>query len=311
MNFPPGSNPKPGYYNISGAFIINPQPIEPQLDNNFQEIGLYLKNAGLMMKHFRTRYLPFPNNLTEIICVNNQLTQLPELPDSVTWINCSFNQIEQLPELPPSLINLDCDNNQLKQLPNLQNTSLEMINCSRNLLTELPALPNSLVSLDCGNNKLNTLPELPNTLRNLKCRGNDFDNNTVDRIIQFYRNAIQQEFENNSFISFQMELAAFIRLQNFKTSQSVSVVHSLTTGRLVNEEGELKEKESKKQIPRVMIGKINEYANLRKDVNPFNVVGGKRKNKKKTNRKRNTKKTKKSKKNKTKRKRYNDMKTKN
>ena len=89
-----------------------------------------------------------------------------------------------------------------------------------------------------------------------------------------------------------MELAYFIRLQNLKTSQSVSVVHSLTTGRLVNEEGELKEKENKKQIPRVMIGKINEYANLRNDVNPFNVVGGKRKNKKKTNRKRNTKKPK-------------------
>jgi len=280
MNFPPGTIPSPGYYNITGAFIFNPQPIENHLDNNFEEIGLYLKNAGITDEEFQSNYIPFPHNLNDIICDNNQLTQLPELPDSVTWINCNFNQIEQLPDLPPGLINLDCNNNKLSKLPNLRNTNLEMLNCSRNLLTEIPVLPNSLVSLDCCNNKLTTLPELPNSLRSLFCRGNDFDSNTIDRIIQFYRNAIQQGFPNNTFPPFEIELEYYIQKQNLKTSQSVSVIHSLTEGRM----NELE----KKPMPRVMIKNINEYANLRND---FNTFGGRR-NKKKTSNKKSNKKTK-------------------
>ena len=185
--------------------------------------------------------------------------------------------------MPNILVILDCNNNQLKQLPNLQNTNLEMLNCSNNQLTSLPELPNSIVRLDCENNQLTTLPELPNSLNNLFCRGNDFDNNTLDRIIQFYRNAIQQGFPNNAFPPFQIELNHFIQKKNLKTNQSVSVIHSLTTGRL---------EEKKEPIPKVMIGKVNEYANLRNDFNPF----GGRRNKKKTSKKKFTKKTKKTKK---------------
>jgi hypothetical protein len=275
MNFPPGINPTPGYYNITGAFVFNPQPIEQLTDDNTQDCGLYLKSAGLNDEAFEN-YLPFPNNLTDIICDNNQLTQLPNLPPHLVWLNCSFNQIDNLPELPNVLVNLDCNVNQLKRLPNLP-TNLQILNCSRNLLTELPKLPNSLVRLNCGNNNLTTLPELPNTLNNLFCRGNDFDRNTIDRIIQFYRNAIQQGFPNIAFPPFEMELDYYIQKQNLKTSQSVSVIHSLTEGRMDELE--------KKPIPKVMIKNINEYANLRND---FNTFGGRR-NKKKT---KNTKKRK-------------------
>jgi hypothetical protein len=283
MNFPPVTNPIPGYYNITGAFIFNPQPIENHLDNNFEEIGLYLKNAGITDEEFQSNYIPFPHNLTDIICDNNQFTELPNLPPNLVWLNCGFNQIQNLPELPTVLENLDCDNNKLNKLPNLRNTNLEMINCSRNLLTEIPELPNSLVRLDCCNNKLTTLPELPNSLNNLVCRGNDFDNNTLDRIIQFYRNAIQQGFPNNIFPPFQMELNHFIQLKNLKTNQSVSVINSLTKGRL---------KEEKEPIPKIMIKNINEYSNLRNDFNPY----GGRPNKKKTSKKKSNKKTKKRKK---------------
>jgi hypothetical protein len=288
MNFPPGTNPTPGYYNITGAFIFNPQPIEQLIDDNTQDLGLYLKNAGFNDKELEN-YLPFPNNLTDIICDNNLFTHLPNLPNSLTWLNCNFNQIEELPNLPNILVNLDCNNNKLKRLPTLQNTNLEMLNCSRNLLTEIPELPNSIVRLDCGNNQLTTLPELPNSLNNLFCRGNDFDNNTIDRIIQFYRNAIQQGFPNNAFPPFQMELDYFIQKKNLKTNQSVSVIHSLTKGRM--------EELEKKPMPRVMIKNINEYANLRND---FNTFGGRR-NKKKSSKKKSksnkkTKTTKKTKK---------------
>lgn len=283
MNFPPGTNPSPGYYNITGAFIFNPQPIEQLTDDNLQDIGLYVKDAGLTDEALEN-YLPFPNNLTDIICDNNQLTQLPDLPTNLVWLNCSFNKITELPNLPNILVNLDCNNNQLKQLPNLQNTNLEMLNCSRNLLTKIPNLPNGIVRLDCGNNKLTTLPEFPNSLNNLFCRGNDFDRNTIDRIIQFYRNAIQQGFPNNSFPTFEMELDYFIQKQNFKTSQSVSVIHSLTKGR--------SEEKQKDPIPKVMIGKINEYSNLRTD---FNNFGGRR-NIKRTYRKRKNRKLRKSRK---------------
>jgi hypothetical protein len=280
MNFPPGSIPSPGYYNITGAFIFNPQPIQQPLDINTQDCGLYLKNAGLENRELEN-FLPFPINLTDIICDNNQFTELPNFPPNLVWLNCGFNQLQNLPELPTVLVNLDCNNNKLNKLPNVRNTNLEMINCSRNLLTEIPELPNSLVRLDCCNNKLVTLPELPNSLQSLFCRGNDFDTNTIDRIIQFYRNAIQQGFPNNTFPPFEIELEYYIQKQNLKTSQSVSVIHSLTEGRM----NELE----KKPIPKVMIKNINEYANLRND---FNTFGGRR-NKKKTSNKKSNKKTKK------------------
>ena len=74
MNFPPGTNPIPGYYNITGAFLFDPQPIEQPLNVNTQDCCLYLKNAGLNDEAFQN-YLPFPNNLTDIMCDNNQFTE--------------------------------------------------------------------------------------------------------------------------------------------------------------------------------------------------------------------------------------------
>jgi len=282
----------------------------PELPNNL--IFLYCQNNELIQ-------LPqLPNNLRRLKCENNKLIQIPELPNTLQDLHCESNLLERLPQLPETLVYLNCENNLLNQIPPFPNgiiglfvnnnnltslpplpVSLVGLHCSNNKLTSLPPLPVSLVNLVCTNNKLNTLPELPNSLRDLQCRGNDFDVITIDRIILWYqysifRNTITFGHQNNHLLhQFQTELGHFIELKNLKKSQSVSVVHSLTTGRLVNEEGELKEKENKKLIPKGLIGKINEYANLNI---PDNAFGGKRQNKKKTNRKRNTKKSKKSKK---------------
>ena len=98
-------------------------------------------------------------NLQELNCSNNKLTQLPK--------NMNF----------PNLLNLKCSNNKLRQLPkNMNLPNLKVLNCWYNQLTQLPEnmnLPN-LQTLYCSNNKLTQLPEnmnLPN-LQELYCINN-------------------------------------------------------------------------------------------------------------------------------------------
>ena len=105
-----------------------------------------------------------------------QLTVLPPLPDNLEELYCSNNLLTELTsygaKLPPNLKILDCTGNQLTKLPELP-ANLKQLYCSRNQLTELPILPPNLKILECVKNKLSfDLPPLPNDLEELYCSNN-------------------------------------------------------------------------------------------------------------------------------------------
>lgn len=105
-----------------------------------------------------------------------QLTVLPPLPDNLEELYCSNNLLTELTsygaKLPPNLKILDCTGNQLTKLPELP-ANLKQLYCSRNQLTELPILPPNLKILECVKNKLSyVLPPLPNDLEELYCSNN-------------------------------------------------------------------------------------------------------------------------------------------
>jgi Leucine-rich repeat (LRR) protein len=141
----------------------------------------------------QTHYLPDLSRfykLKDLVCSNNQLTQLPTLPPTLIVLYCISNLLTQLPTLPPTLTHLYCYENQLRQLPTLS-LALEFLACNNNQLTQLPTLPPKLKYLLCSNNQLTQLPTLPSTLVFLDCRYNllPFDNekkitNTMEYIIQ-------------------------------------------------------------------------------------------------------------------------------
>ncbi len=114
------------------------------------------------------------DNLTSLICYNNQLTFIPSLPASLNLLNCQGNQISMLPDLPLALTELNCAWNQLNNLPVLPPT-LTSLNFLNNSLTSLPILPSSLTSLICLGNQLTALPVLPSSLSLLDCSGNQLN----------------------------------------------------------------------------------------------------------------------------------------
>jgi len=232
-----------------------------------------------------------PPNIKEIHCKSNFLKKIPTIPltpNLFEYLVCDGNQIEELPALPNNTLILSCDSNLIKELPDLKHTQIFSLRCGNNQLKKLPDLPNSLTTLRCNDNNLNSLPGFPDSLRSLFCRGNNFDEKTLDRIITFYRKAISEGFRDNPREPFQVELDHFIELKKIKTDQSVSNVALLQqTWREKLEEGVPLGQEMK-PIPKGVLSKITEYANLNEPKNPY----GGRRNKKKTHRKRNTKKTK-------------------
>ena len=111
-----------------------------------------------------TQLVNLPPNLKQINtshCVN--LNVLGALPSSIEFIDCSYNQISQLPNLPLSLEQLYCSVNTLSSLPNLP-INLTHLDCSFNNLTALPYLPANLALINCSYNQLTSLPDLPSDL---------------------------------------------------------------------------------------------------------------------------------------------------
>jgi len=239
-----------------------------------------------------------PPNIKEIQCKGNILKKIPTIPLTANlfeYLVCDGNQIEELPALPNNTLVLSCERNLLKELPDMIHTQIFILRCGNNQLKKIPDLPNSLRTLRCNDNNLISLPEFPDTLQNLFCRGNNFDEKTLDRIITFYRKAISEGFRDNPREPFQLELDHFIELKRIKTDQSVTNVALLKQTWRENLEQEVPLGQEMKPIPKGVLSKITEYAHLNEPKDPY---GGKRQNKKKTNRKRNTKKSKKSKKSK-------------
>ena len=108
-----------------------------------------------------TQLVNLPPNLTQVNtshCVN--LNVLGDLPNSLEYIDCSYNQINQLPNLPLNLEQLYCSVNMLSTLPNLP-INLTHLDCSFNNLTALPYLPANLALINCSYNQLTSLPDLP------------------------------------------------------------------------------------------------------------------------------------------------------
>ncbi len=112
-----------------------------------------------------------PAKLRELDCYNNNLTNLPALPDSLYYIACEFNQLTSLPALPDSLVQFYCGSNLLASLPALP-VALRELDCGNNLLTSLPTFPDSLNYIYCSINQLTSLPALPVALRVLYCQTN-------------------------------------------------------------------------------------------------------------------------------------------
>jgi hypothetical protein len=103
--------------------------------------------------------LDHATNLTNIFCINNQITAFPPLPDSLNWLFCSHNKLTELPALPVALIGLYCDYNQLVALPTPVPPNIDTLICNNNRLTSLPPMPTTLRKFDCNRNPLQTPPQ--------------------------------------------------------------------------------------------------------------------------------------------------------
>ena len=139
-------------------------------------------------------------NLTDLNCGYNQITQLPELPpnlitlnashcinlsaieslpNALEFIDCSYNQITVLPDLPSNLKQLYCGVNAINSLPNLP-YNLTHIDCSFNNLTSLPYLPENLAHINCSYNQITSLPNLPTELGLLYNNPLNIFNNNIE-----------------------------------------------------------------------------------------------------------------------------------
>lgn len=299
-----------GYYDISG---FSPTKINGTIEE-VEDLGLIVQNRNLASLN---QFLPFPNNLTEIKCQNNQLTELPDLPNNLQYIDCDNNKIRELPNLPdrlnffscrnnelsgelsnlPSSLQffycsnnqisqlpdlstfaflhyLECNHNKLPNLPNLPNNLIEL-ECEFNQIADLPELPSNLIKLNCSHNKLIHLPELPESLEILFCRDNDFDDETIERVIKFYEKAITGG--NNKV---QEELDYFKQFKSERISKSVSTAYAIDKQNV--------------QVPKDVLTNIFTYANLPSP--KYNKSAGKRtcvrrnKKSKKTNKSKKTRK---------------------
>jgi hypothetical protein len=165
-----------------------------QFPDDIQEINVSIQ----------TPYLPDLSRfykLKDLVCSNNQLTQLPPLPPTLYYLNCKNNQLTQLPTLPSTLTILFCSDNQLTQLPNLPST-LQRLFCSYNQLTQLPTLPLTLTELFCNFNQLTLLPTLPSTLTCLNFHNNLLPFDNEKNVIYFNEYVIQIRNKTNIIIRF-------------------------------------------------------------------------------------------------------------
>jgi len=144
-----------------------------------------------LSKGQRVLLYPIPDDVTELICSNNQLTALPDLPAGLLILDCNDNHLTALPDLPAGLTKLICSFNRLKELPNLP-AGLLILDCGYNPLTALPDLPAGLTNLDCGANRLTKLPDLPSSLVDISLLPSLFLPPELQEIIDTYRDNIPQ-----------------------------------------------------------------------------------------------------------------------
>ena len=67
-------------------------------------------------------------DLVELYCYENELTELPDLPKTLKYLYCDTNLLKELPVLPEDLEDLQCYDNPIKRLPKLPK-SLKYLSC--------------------------------------------------------------------------------------------------------------------------------------------------------------------------------------
>ena len=232
----------------------------------------------------RLQGLPnLPENLIELNCYKNTIFGLPDLPPNLKKLNCSSNNINGLPILPATLeklnisnnpiigsianINLPstlkkyyCNNCQITDLALTLPPLLEDFKCDNNAINYLPAvLPNGLKRFNCSNNKLSVLPNLPDSLKELYCRGNNFNDESINKIIAFYQRAIDNGFPITN-PTFQEELDYF-QIHRSKTFiNTFDQTPQGSKGQFITNKQGLKLKSN--PIPGRAMRKIMAYGNL-------------------------------------------------
>ena len=171
---------------------------EPETILNTENLGLFVNNSNLENLDDFLIDNQLPENLQDLECNNNRISELPELPPDLVWLSCNNNELEilpsleytslthlycyennlnSLPELPESIIEVDCTNNLIEGEIGYLPEVIEQFLCSNNQIAGLPELPQSLEVLDCNQNNLKELPELINTsLIRLNCSNNQLTN---------------------------------------------------------------------------------------------------------------------------------------
>jgi Leucine-rich repeat (LRR) protein len=105
-------------------------------------------------------------NLEELYCENNEITELDNLPPNLKILICNNNKITNLDNLPQGLEKLDCSTNNISSLDNLP-FNLKILNCCGNNISSLDNLPPNLEILWCGTDILISLDNLPRNLKEL------------------------------------------------------------------------------------------------------------------------------------------------
>jgi hypothetical protein len=180
----------PGYYFMGNP--QNPQPIG-MFDNEQNTVGLIIQPG---YTESLEEWLPWPNNLSDIIIADNRITSIPPIKNtSLEWLNCNENQLEELPELPRSLEYLFCGSNFIRELPEPLPPNIISIYAWSNNLEKLPdILPDSLNDFNCGNNRLTKLPD---DLSNTNLDDFQFDNNFIEKIPKLPNSLDRLIFNNN------------------------------------------------------------------------------------------------------------------
>ncbi len=142
--------------------------------NRLSSINLHSNLISVNLSYNEIREIvEIPESIIELICNNNQLTNLPQLSDNLKYLSCKYNKINILPKLPQSLRSLELSNNLLTNIDLDGLSNLNRLICSHNKIQHINVLPLSLNFLKCNNNLLLDLPDLPKSIKTLDCSYNE------------------------------------------------------------------------------------------------------------------------------------------
>lgn len=230
-----------GYANIEN--LMDPVVVtEVQTIVNTEQLGLFVNNRGLASLQAFLINNSLPDNLLDLECDNNIISKLPDLPNNLEWLSCYNNVLKKLPYLHDGLQYLYCDDNKLTKFPDLPESikevncddneiqgiidylpdNLEILYCSNNQIYGLPVeLPANLIKLNCSDNNITELPDLPPSLRELYCRNNPFNDESIKKIISFY-----EKDTTKTYTDTEIDVEEELRYYNIYLSKVVNAAFS-------------------------------------------------------------------------------------